>query len=338
MTTNTNAANKMAVLAKRPFGDIKDDDFNIVEAPLEALKDGEFRVEIAYISLDPAMRGWMNDVKSYVPPVGIGEVMRALATGTVSETKHPKFKVGDTVSGIFGVQTYATSNGEGVNKINTDLAPMPTWMGGFGMPGLTAYFGLLEVGLPKQGETVVVSAASGAVGQVVGQIAKIKGCRAVGIAGGPEKCAYLVDELGFDAAVDYKADGFYKNLRTACPDGIDVNFENVGGEIFDTILAQMNPFGRVALCGLISGYNATELPAGPKNFPAVLTKRLNIRGFIVFDYAKKYGDAIKEMAGWHAQGKLKFKEDIREGGIEAFPQTLRQLYSGGNFGKLILKV
>jgi NADPH-dependent curcumin reductase CurA len=330
--------NVMAVLAKRPFGDIKDDDFDIIKAPLAPLKDGQIRVETAYISLDPAMRGWMNDVKSYVPPVGIGQTMRALAIGTVSESKNPAFAVGDEVSGIFGVQSHAVSDGQGVSKIDSRLAPMPTWTGGLGMPGLTAYFGLLEVGQPKHGETVLVSAASGAVGQVVGQIAKIKGCRAVGIAGGAEKCAFLTDELGFDAAVDYKGDNFYHNLRAACPDGIDVNFENVGGEIFDTILTRMNPFGRIALCGLISGYNATELPPGPKNFPLVLTKRLNIRGFIVFDYAKKYSAAVKELAGWYASGQLKFKEDIRQGGIAAFPQTLGELYTGGNFGKLILKV
>ena len=205
------------------------------------------------------------------------------------------------------------------------------------MPGWTAYFGLLDVGEPKPGETVVVSAASGAVGSIVGQIAKIKGCRAVGIAGGPEKCAVLTDELGFDAAVDYKAGNLAENLRRACPNGIDVNFENVGGDILDTILLQMNVFGRIAICGLISGYTATELPPGPKNFRTILTQRLRMRGLIVFDWADRIPEAIAQLGDWHAQGKLKIREDIRDGGVDAFPDVVNLLYTGGNNGKLVLE-
>jgi NADPH-dependent curcumin reductase CurA len=236
------------------------------------------------------------------------------------------------------VQRYAVSNGERVNKVDTSLAPLQRWIGGLGMPGWTAYFGLLDVGQPKPGETVVVSAASGAVGSVVGQIAKIKGCRAVGIAGGPEKCRYVTQELGFDACVDYKAGNLAAQLKEACPKGIDVNFENVGGEILDTILLQMNVFGRIALCGLISGYNATEAPAGPKNIRAVLTQRLKMQGLIVFDWASRTPEAIAQLGQWHKEGKLKIREDVREGGIDAFPDVLNLLYTGGNFGKLVLKV
>ena len=239
---------------------------------------------------------------------------------------------------MFGVQRYAISNGERVIKVDTNQAPLERWIGGLGMPGWTAYFGLLDVGQPKPGETVVVSAASGAVGSVVGQIAKIKGCRAVGIAGGPAKCRYVTQELGFDACVDYKAGGLAQQLKAACPQGIDVNFENVGGEILDTVLLQMNVAGRIALCGLISGYNATEVPPGPKNIRAVLTQRLKMQGLIVFDWADRVPEAIAQLGQWHKEGKLRIREDVREGGIDAFPEVLNLLYTGGNFGKLVLKV
>ena len=239
---------------------------------------------------------------------------------------------------MFGVQRYAISKGERVLKVDTSQAPLQRWIGGLGMPGWTAYFGLLEVGQPKAGETVVVSAASGAVGSVVGQIAKIKGCRAVGIAGGPDKCRYVTKELGFDACVDYKAGNLAAQLQEACPKGIDVNFENVGGEILDTVLLQMNVFGRIALCGLISAYNAAEAPAGPKNIRAVLTQRLKMQGLIVTDWASRVPEAITQLGQWHKEGKLKIREDVREGGIDAFPDVLNLLYTGGNFGKLVLKV
>jgi NADPH-dependent curcumin reductase CurA len=331
-------SNRMARLARRPKGMVTRKDFSFEDGPVPEPGAGEFRVRIEAISLDPAMRGWMNEGRSYVPPVGLGEVMRAFAAGIVEQSNNPGFRVGDAVSGLFGVQKYAVSNGERVIKVDTTVAPLSRWIGGLGMPGLTAYFGLLEVGQPKAGETVVVSAAAGAVGSVVGQIAKIKGCRAVGIAGGPDKCRYVMNELGFDACVDYKAGHLSRQLREACPNGIDVNFENVGGEVLDAVLAQMNVFGRIALCGLISGYNATETPPGPRNMFAILTRRLRMQGLIVFDWASRNAEATAELARWYTEGKLKLREDVREGGIDAYPDVLNLLYTGGNSGKLVLKV
>jgi NADPH-dependent curcumin reductase CurA len=236
------------------------------------------------------------------------------------------------------VQGRPVSDGKQLLPVDTRLAPLHTWIGGLGMPGLTAYFGVHSVAQLKAGETLVVSAAAGAVGQVVGQIAKIAGARAVGIAGGPEKCRLLVEDFGFDAAVDYKAGDLRQQLEAACPNGIDVDFENVGGDIFDTVLARMNRFGRVALCGLISSYNATELPPGPQNIRFVLVNRLRVQGFIVFDFINRYPEALAALGGWYKEGKLHFREDIRTGGIDAFPETLAELYTGGNVGKLILQV
>jgi hypothetical protein len=336
------ATYRACVLAKRPPpGLVASDVFRIEDRQLAAPGPGEFRVRIAYVSLDPAMRGWINEGKSYIPPVAIGEVMRAFAVGTVDASNNPAFKVGDAVQGLFGVQQFAivkAADANTVNKVDPSQAPLQRWIGGLGMPGWTAYFGLLDVGKPKPGETVVVSAASGAVGSIVGQIAKIKGCRAVGIAGGADKCRYVVEDLGFDACVDYKAGKLAADLKAACPNGIDVNFENVGGDIMDTVLLQMNPFGRIALCGLISAYNATSMPEGPKNLRAVLTQRLTMRGLIVFDWASRIPEAIRDLGQWHKDGKLKIKEDVREGGVDAFPGVLNLLYTGGNFGKLVLKV
>jgi len=330
--------NRMVKLARRPKGMVRREDFTFEDGPVPEPGPGQFRVRIDYVSLDPAMRGWMNEGRSYVAPIGLGEVMRGYAAGIVETSNHPAFKPGDAVQGTFGVQHYALSNGERVVKVDTSQAPLERWIGGLGMPGWTAYFGLLEVGQPKAGETVVVSAASGAVGSVVGQIARIKGCRAVGIAGGPEKCRYVTEELGFDACVDYKAGRLAADLKAACPKGIDVYFENVGGEILDTVLLQMNVFGRIPLCGLISAYNATEMPAGPKNLRAVLTQRLKMQGLIVFDWANRVPEAVAQLGLWHKEGKLKIREDVREGGIDAFPDVLNLLYTGGNFGKLVLKV
>ena len=332
--------NTQVVLVKRPApGLVTSDCFALKEAPLREPEDGEIRVKIAYVSLDPAMRGWINDVRSYMPPVGIGEVMRSYSAGYVEASRHPGYKVGDAVQSVLGVQQHAVVRGSGrVIKVDTSKAPLERWVGGLGMPGWTAYFGLLEVGQPKDGETVVVSAASGAVGSVVGQIAKIKGCRVVGIAGGEEKCRYVKDVLGFDDCLDHKSGDLAGRLRAACPQGIDVNFENVGGEVLDTILPQMNPFGRVALCGMISAYNASSLPAGPKNFRAVLTQRLRVQGLIVTDWATRIPEAIAQLGTWHAEGRLKIREDVRSGGLAAFVDTLNLLYSGGNSGKLVLKV
>lgn len=333
MTTN-----RQALLKSRPHGLVTQENFEFVDTPIVEPGDGEFRVKVEAVSIDPAMRGWMADGKSYIPPVGIGEVMRAGAAGHVVASNNPKFKVGDAVSGMFGVQQYVISNGAMVSKLDESQASLERWIAGLGMPGLTAYFGLLNVGEPKEGETVLVSAASGAVGSVVGQIAKLKGCRAVGIAGGPEKCKYVVEELGFDACVDYKAGNLYKDLRAACPKGVDVLFENVGGEIFDVELALMNTFGRVVVCGLISAYNATEMPPGMNNIRSVLVNRLKMQGIIVFDFIKEYPQAISDLGKWHAEGKLKLREDIREGGVDAFPDVLNLLFNGGNNGKLVLKV
>jgi NADPH-dependent curcumin reductase len=330
--------NRIARLKQRPKGPITRGIFDIQDEPVADPGAGQFRVRAEYISLDPAMRGWMSEGRSYVRPVELGEVMRAYSVGRIEASHHREFKEGDVVVGLFGVQSHAISDGRGVTRADTSLAPMPTWLGGLGMPGLTAYFGLLEVARPNAGETVVVSAASGAVGQVVGQIARLKGCRAVGIAGGAEKCNFITSEIGFDAAVDYKAGRLADDLRSACPDGIDVDFENVGGEVFDTVLSQMNPFGRVAVCGLISMYGAAKPPPGPKNIRMVLVMRLRMQGFIVFDYAERYGEALSDLGRWHKEGRLTFREDVREGGIDAFPDVLNLLYTGGNFGKLVLKL
>jgi NADPH-dependent curcumin reductase CurA len=331
-------SNRMVKLVRRPKGMVTRDDFKIEDGPVPEPGAGELRVRIAYISLDPAMRGWMNEGRSYVPPVDLGEVMRAYAVGTVEASNNPAFKPGEAVQGLFGVQRYALSKGERVVKVDPAQAPLQRWVGGLGMPGWTAYFGLLEVGQPKAGETVVVSAASGAVGSIVGQIAKIKGCRAVGIAGGPDKCRYVTHELGFDACVDYKAGNLAADLKAAAPNGIDVYFENVGGEILDTVLMQMNLRGRIPVCGLISSYNATELPPGPKNLRAVLTQRLRMQGLIVFDWASRIPEAMAQLAAWHKEGKLEIREDVRTGGIDAYPDVLNLLYTGGNQGKLVLAV
>jgi NADPH-dependent curcumin reductase len=331
-------SNRMVKLARRPKGMVVREDFRVEDGPVPEPGDNQFRVKIEYISLDPAMRGWINDTKSYVPPVAIGETMRGYSAGIVEKSNNPAFKPGDAVQGLFGVQQYAVSDGARVVKVDTSQAPLQRWIGGLGMPGWTAYFGLLEVGQPKAGETVVVSAASGAVGSIVGQIAKIKGCRAVGIAGGADKCRYVRDELGFDACVDYKAGNLTADLKAAAPKGIDVYFENVGGEILDTVLLQMNLFGRIPVCGLISAYNATAVPEGPKNLRAVLTQRLRMQGLIVFDWANRVPEAISQLGAWHKEGKLKIREDVREGGLETFPDVLNLLYTGGNLGKLVLKV
>jgi NADPH-dependent curcumin reductase CurA len=329
--------NRQFRLAQRPQGLVKRSDFDYVEAPLPVPGDGQFLVKTEYLSLDPAMRGWMNEGKSYVPPVGIGEVMRAGALGKVIESKHPKFAVGDYVVGLFGVQDYAVSDGKGCNKVDPALAPLPVYLGTLGMPGMTAYFGLLEVGEPKPGDTVVVSGAAGAVGQIVGQIAKIKGCRAVGIAGGAEKCRYVVEELGFDACIDYKQGDIKKDLKTHCPKGVDVYFDNVGGHILDIVLTQLAMHARIVICGAISQYNNSTPVQGPSNYMSLLVNRASMKGMVVFDWAARYGEAMQAMGGWLKEGKLKTREDIATG-LENFPETLLKLFKGENIGKLVLKV
>jgi NADPH-dependent curcumin reductase CurA len=324
-------------LAARPVGLPKPTDWSHTEETVADPKDGELVVQLLYLSLDPAMRGWMNEGKSYVPPVGIGEVMRALGAGRVIASKHPDFAVGDHVTGIFGVQEYAVSNGRGIVKIDPRIAPLPVWIGTLGMPGQTAYFGLLDIGKPVAGQTVVVSGAAGAVGAVVGQIATIKGCRAVGIAGGPDKCKYLVDELGFAAAIDYKNTDVKKALREACPNGIDVYFDNVGGDILDAALTQLARHARIVLCGAVSQYNATQF-RGPSNYMSLLVNRASMTGMVVMDYADRFAIAAREMLGWMAEGKLKSREDIVDGGLASFHDALLKLFKGENFGKLVLRV
>ncbi len=324
-------------LASRPVGLPKRDNWIYTEESVRQPADGEFLVKILYISLDPAMRGWMNDSKSYVPPVGIGEVMRALALGRVMASKNPAYAVGEIVTGPFGVQEYAISNGGGVNKVPSVGIPLPVFLSTLGMTGMTAYFGLFEVGKPKAGDTVVVSSAAGAVGSVVGQLAKLKGCRAVGIAGSKEKCEYIVKDLGFDAAIDYKTDDVRKALHDACPKGIDVYFDNAGGEILEAALANLARGARVVICGAISQYNSTTPVKGPSNYLSLLVNRASMTGMLVFDYADRYREAAQEMAAWIAQGKLKTQEHIVDG-IETFPETLLKLYNGENTGKLMLKV
>jgi NADPH-dependent curcumin reductase CurA len=327
--------NHRFTLAKRPVGLPQPTDFTYEETVVGEPAEGELVVKNRYISLDPAMRGWMNDVRSYIPPVGIGEVMRALAIGEVIASKAAGFAVGDVVVGAFGMQEYAITAAKAATKI-APLAPLPRFLGVLGMTGLTAYFGLLEVGKPKPGDTVVVSGAAGAVGHVVGQIAKIKECRVIGIAGGAAKCAYLRD-LGFDGVIDYKADNVSTALREHCPKGIDVFFDNVGGSILDAALARLARGARVVICGAISQYNATGAMKGPSNYMSLLVNRATMTGMVVFDYQDQYPRAIGELAGWLAAGKLKTKEDIRKG-LETFPATLLELFSGGNDGKLILEV
>jgi NADPH-dependent curcumin reductase CurA len=329
--------NRQFKLKQRPAGMVKREDFEFAQAAVPEPGDGEFLVRTAYLSLDPAMRGWMNEGKSYVPPVGIGEVMRAGAVGEVVKSNNPKFAVGEHVVGLFGVQDYAVSNGKGVTKVDPRLAPLPVYLGTLGMPGMTAYFGLLEVGKPQAGDTVVVSGAAGAVGQVVGQIAKIKGCRVVGIAGGADKCQYVVDELGFDACIDYKSDDVKKALKQHCPQGVNVYFDNVGGEILDIVLTQLAMHARIVICGAISQYNNTTPVKGPSNYMSLLVNRASMTGMVVFDWAERYGEAAREMGGWLAAGKMKTREDIAEG-LETFPETLLRLFRGENTGKLVLKV
>jgi hypothetical protein len=333
-----NAVNHQYKLAARPVGNVKASDWNRTEEPVREPADGEVVVQVQYISLDPAMRGWMNESKaSYIPPVGLGEVMRALAVGRVTASKNPKFAVGDHVTGLLGVQQYAYSNGQGLTKIDPKLAPLPTYLGTLGMPGMTAYFGLLEVGQPKAGDTVVVSGAAGAVGMVVGQIAKIKGARVIGIAGGADKCRYLVEELGFDAAIDYKSENVATALQQHAPQGVNVFFDNVGGDILDAVLTRLARGARIVICGAISQYNNTTPVKGPANYLQLLVNRATMTGIVVSDYYDRAMEAAMVMGGWIAAGKLKTREDIVDG-FDAFPKAFDMLFSGANQGKLVLKV
>ena len=334
MTTETN---RQFLLAKRPVGAATRDTFTYQQVPVGQPKEGQILVKNQYLSLDPAMRGWMNEGKSYIPPVGLGEVMRALGVGQVIASSHPDFAVGDYVNGALGVQDYFLGEPRGFYKVDPKLAPLPVYLSALGMTGMTAYFALLEVGAPKAGDTVVISGAAGAVGSIAGQIAKLKGCRVVGIAGGKEKCKVLIEELGFDGVIDYKNEDVIAGLKRECPKGVDVYFDNVGGDILDAVLSQLNFKARVIICGAISQYNNKEAVKGPANYLSLLVNRARMEGFIVMDYADRYVAAGQEMAGWLAKGQLKSREHIVEG-LETFPETLMKLFSGENNGKLILKV
>ncbi|MFI2352222.1 NADP-dependent oxidoreductase [Streptomyces sp. NPDC019443] len=325
-------------LAARPVGQPRSTDWEYVEEPVAEPGDGELLVQVLYLSIDPAMRGWMNAGKSYIRPVEIGEVMRAGAVGRVIASRHPDFAVGDHVSGSFGVQEYCVSDGRGVTKVDPALAPLPVYLGTLGMSGMTAYFGLLDIGRPEPGQTVVVSGAAGAVGNVVGQVAKILGCRVIGIAGGERKCRSVVEEFGFDAAIDYQTEDVRKALREHAPDGVDVYFDNVGGDILDAVLTRLARGARIVICGAISQYNNTEPVKGPSNYMSLLVNRASMTGMVVFDYADRYAEAVTELAGWQAAGRLRSVEDVVSGGVAAFPETLLRLFRGENLGKLVLKV
>ena len=329
-------AHRRVVLARRPPAEVAESDFRVEEAPVPEPGPREVLVRVVYMSLDPYMRGRMRDAASYAAPVGIGEVMAGGTVGEVVKSNHPGFKVGDIVEDRLGWQEYAIGPGPAMRKVDATLAPISTANGVLGMPGMTAYFGLFDVGQPKAGETVVVSAASGAVGQIVGQLAKIAGCRAVGIAGGAKKCAFVKDTLGFDACIDYKAEtDLAAAVKAACPDGVDVYFDNVGGVVSDAVFVNLNFWARVALCGSISQYNTTE--PGPRLLGAFVGKRVTMRGFIVWDFNGKYEPARRQMGEWVRSGRVKYKEDIVEG-IENAPRAFVGLLRGDNFGKLQVKL
>ncbi len=331
--------NQQIRLAARPIGMPVATDFQIITEETPELQEGDVLVQNQLISLDPAMRGWMNVGKSYIRPVEIGEVMRAGGGGQVVASENPNFAVGDYVTSTAGVQQYLfAKGGKGLQKVDIKLAPLSKWLSVLGMTGMTAYFGLLDVGAPKAGETVLVSGGAGAVGMIVGQIAKIKGCRVVGIAGGADKVDFLKNELGFDDAVDYKTGNLRSSMRRVCPDGIDVYFDNVGGETLDNALAMLKMKARVVICGAISGYNNTDGAVAPKNYLSLLVNRARMEGFVVFDYATRYQEAAIEMAGWLKQGTLKSREHIVQGEVSDFLDTFSLLFEGDKIGKLLLKV
>jgi NADPH-dependent curcumin reductase CurA len=331
--------NRQIRVAARPHGDIEPTDWEHADAPVAEPDEGQFAGITKLVSLDPAMRGWLNDRPSYIPPVGLGEVMRANTVVEVTASRHPGFAVGDHAVGLFGAQTHMVSDGTGALKVDPGAAPLPDYLGALGMTGMTAYFGLLDVGeLRGAGETVVVSGAAGAVGTVVGQIAKLQGARVVGIAGGREKCAMLVDELGFDAALDYRADDLRGRLKAATPDGVDVYFDNVGGEILDLVLGRLALRARVVICGAISQYNQAGGFRGPANYMALLVRRARMEGFVVFDFADRYAEATADIAGWIERGQLVTKEQVVRGSIDDFPAALSRLFRGENVGKLVLEL
>jgi NADPH-dependent curcumin reductase CurA len=334
--------NRRVLLRSRPVGEPKPTDFEIVDAPLPSPAEGEILCRAIWLSLDPYMRGRMNDVKSYAAPVELGQPMVGGTVSEVVESRHPGFQAGDLVLAYGGWQAYhvvrasASPGPFGPRKLDPKVAPISTALGVLGMPGMTAYVGLLDLGQPKPGETVVVSAAAGAVGSIVGQLAKLKGCRAVGVAGAQAKCDYVVKELGFDDCVSYRSPDLFAALKDACPQGVDVYFDNVGGDVLKTVLRLVNPFARIPLCGLISQYNATELPPGP-NMGPVLINRVTIRGFIVSDHVDRLAAFLTDTAGWLREGRIKYREDIVEG-LEQAPQAFIGLLRGKNLGKMLVRV
>ena len=334
---NKKMQNTRILLNQRPIGTPSSECWKLDTSEIPDLKQGEVLLKVKYLSIDPAMRGWMNDSKSYKKPVQLGDVMRALGIAEIVASKNEKFAVGEHVSASVGVQEYVVSDGWDFVKVDPNIFPLPAYLGTLGMSGLTAYFGLLDTGQPKEGETVVVSGAAGAVGSVAGQIAKIKGCRVVGIAGGKDKCDYVVNQLGFDACVDYKSNNLRANLKEVCPSGVDVYFDNVGGEILDTVLTLINKKARIVICGAISQYNSTK-PEGPKNYLSLLVNRAKMEGIVVFDNAARYNEAAKEMAGWIKEGKLNANFHIEKGGVKSFPDVLMKLFAGENTGKMVLEI
>ncbi|MBX9845468.1 MAG: NADP-dependent oxidoreductase [Xanthobacteraceae bacterium] len=332
---------KRILLASRPVGEPKESDLRIEDMPVPVPGPGEMLLRTLWLSLDPYMRGRMSDAPSYATPVAIGQVMEGRTVSEVVASHLQGYAPGDIVLSPSGWQTHALSQGRLTRKIDPSIAPVSTALGVLGMPGMTAYAGLLDIGQPKAGETVVVSAASGAVGSAVGQIAKIRGARAVGIAGGPAKCRYVVDELGFDACIDHRAPDMAARLKAACPDGIDVYFENVGGAVFEAVFPLLNNFARVPVCGQIATYNASEMPAGrlltSQVTRAILTKRLTLRGFIVTDFAARHGDFLRDVSAWVREGRVRYREDVVDG-LEKAPRALIGLLRGENFGKMLVRV
>lgn len=331
--------NTQVRLASRPEGLPTREHWSLNEEPIgEPAAEGQVLVEVAYISLDPAMRGWIRAGRSYIDPVEVGDVMRAGGVGVVAASNHPGFQPGDQVVGLTGVQTHAIVDGADLTKVSDQLAPLSTYLGPLGMPGMTAYFGLLDVGALAEGDTVLISGAAGAVGSIAGQIAKAKGAgRVVGIAGSDQKCRHIVDELGFDAAINYKTETVLAAINAHCPKGVDLYFDNVGGGILDDALACLRRGARVVICGAISQYNALDEIRGPRNYLSLLINRARMEGFIIFDYRERFGEALTELAGWVATGKIAYRETIVEG-IETFPETFQRLFSGEKLGKLIIRV
>ncbi len=331
-------ANRVWRLRKRPVGDITDDVLSLEYESVPEPRDGEFLIRLNYLSLDPTNRIWMSDMPQYMPPVDLNAPMRGLVCGTVVKSRHPDYAEGDVVSGLGVWADYQIGTPETMSPMG-DTGPIPVVdaFATFALVGPTAYFGLLDIGKPQAGETVVVSAAAGSVGSIVGQIAKIKGCRVVGLAGSDEKCAWIQHDLGFDAAINYRTEDVSKALAMACPDGIDVYFDNVGGEILDSCLQLMNLKGRIPTCGLIAQYNATEPVPGPYNYPMIVMQRLRVEGFIVLDFAERYPEAIAALGKWMAEGRIKVRTEIVDG-LENALQTLKKLYTGANTGKLMIRV